>query len=633
MEKLFGNGFGLSTSLLSSKEFFVRPGGFNTLSRAIDKYAQQNIDFLEGKLKAVKIPIKDDGEGSLTHSAAISDFFKTLKLVDYTNTADPIYEKAFKDIIDKEKPESLRDLNGFIDSQNHASSFYEVKKMIEEDKLSLNAYVFLNKPFIAAYLFLKAIYSPSLELTDVAAIYKNMKEEVNDPGGVKEVYRFVLYNSIAQIKHENKIETGGETRLQALEKVLKRQAIISLGAGVFSEKILSYIKQDVFNKDELKLIEDNRDVLNINDEDIPYLLSYIKKSKIKIEPDNAQFYLSIALSNLKNNNLSYSSDKDEEIADFDFGVTYYDDVKTAQSYNKESILCAAQLYYVMTLGDELGIFDVVNTIMTKEMPKGRVDITSKQLMKDLQQYFFNENFSIGSDGTQYKRTLAEERHMFYKQVFDIGGGEIVDGAETNKEFNILWNTLLEEVVKYISKIERSNNPELFVSKQNIFQAIEDLQYNLSNYCTGMAKVATPIMNKELDFVVERFLMHEDIRKQLAPNGNGSFWKVIENVQRGKGMMNTSLLRNKAVFTHKIITAIANYTPLAFDNDKVTGEFVSTVEALIINNDQLENKSGLGNSQRDKENDNQQDWDNHAGDLVGGEIPSLNGSGGKDDWNF
>ncbi len=632
MSTLFGNGLGLRSTLLSSKDFFVRPGGINTLSRAIDKYAQQNIDFLEAKLKAVKLPIVLDETGDFKHSAQVRGFFKALKLVDY-NSNDNIYDKALEDAIKAEKPENLRDFTGFIDAMKYTSTFYEIQKMIEDDKLSLNAYIFLHKPFVTAYLFCRAIYSPSLDLTDVAAIFKNMKEEVNDFGGIKEVYRFVLYNSVAQIKHENKIETGNETKLQTLEKILKRQAIISLGAGAFSDKILAYIKQDVFNKDELQLVEKYKDTLNINDEDVPYLVSYIKKSKIKIDDDNAEFYLAIALSNLKNNNLSYTNDKEESIADFDFGVTYYDDIKTAQSYNKESILCAAQLYYVMTLGDELGIFEVVNTIMTKEMPRGRVDITSKQLMKDLQQYFFNENFSIGSDGTQYKRTLAEERHMFYKQVFDTGGGEIIDGAETNKEFNTLWNTLLEEVVKYISKVERSNNPELFISKQNIFQAIEDLQYNLSNYCTGMAKVATPIMNKELDFVVERFLMHEDIRKQLAPNGNGSFWKVIENVQRGKGMMNTSLLRNKAVFTHKIISAIANYTPLAFDDDKITGEFVSTVEALIINNDQLENKSNLGGSRKDREDNSEKDWDMHPGDLVGNEIPSMNGSGGKDDWNF
>lgn len=618
-----------------SNEFkFIRPGGINTLSRQLDKYAQKQLNALVKGLKEVQLPTalheasEISGNGVDTeYLMAVQNFFKQL------DPEDVLYSDELKALARDPEAKS-KPLTEFIDATSHASMYYEVKNMIKEDKLSLNAFTILNNEVLASYLFARAIYSPTLELKEAFSIYKNMKEEDDKNGGIKAIYNYMVFNAVIDIKRDNKIETGGETNATMAKRVLEG-AKISFADGVLSTKILFILKQHVFNKDEQKLIDENKDKLNIADEDIPYLISYIKKSKIPIDKDNAEFYLAIALSNLKNNNLTYtSSDKDDEgLQDFDFSVKYYDDVKSAQTFNKESILCAAQLYYVMTLGDELGIFEVINTIITKEMPSGRVDITSKQLMKDLQQYFFNETFSIGSDGSQFKRTLPDERHMFYKQVFNAGSGNTIDGTAVNKEFDTNMNTLFEEVIKYIEKVERSISSSVTISRQNLYQAIEDLQYNLSTYCSGMVKVATPIINKELDFVVERFLMNDDIRKQLAPNGNGSFWKVIENVQRGQGKNSTSLLRNKAVFMHKILTAVANYTPVSFEDENVISEFVSTVEALIINNSQLEDRHHGSSS--DDGSMKGHDWD-HAGndaDMIGAPSMNGNGNGMKDEWNF
>ncbi len=39
------------------------------------------------------------------------------------------------------------------------------------------------------------------------------------------------------------------------------------------------------------------------------------------------------------------------------------------------------------------------------------------------------------------------------------------------------------------------------------QAVEDLQYDLSAHCIGMATVATPMIYAELNFIIRRFLMH------------------------------------------------------------------------------------------------------------------------------
>lgn len=372
-----------------------------------------------------------------------------------------------------------------------------------------------------------------------------------------------------------------------------KDANLSFAKGIFYSKVKDIINEQLNYDEELSIINDPATVqkFGITEKDKPALLNFLKNSNIKINKGNADFYIPIALSNLKNSNLSYSNLYSSTSNDLDFAVNYYGDDASTLQFIKENIVCAAQLFYVMTLGDELEIFNVINRIVTRYLPSGKVDIRSKDTLQNLQLYVFSENFRDLKDGTLYKKTMPEERKMFYTQVFNIGNGQTLEGMAVNNDFSILWEILMAEVVKYIDKIERSENPQLFVSRQNIFQAIEDLQYNLSAHCTGMAKVVAPVINKELDFVIEKFLKNEEIIQQLAFSNSGSFWKVIERVLHDmrSDIPNVTALRNKAVSGHKIITTIANYTPSLLDNDTDFSEFISTVEAFIIANSQLENQ--------------------------------------------
>jgi hypothetical protein len=248
-------------------------------------------------------------------------------------------------------------------------------------------------------------------------------------------------------------------------------------------------------------------------------------------------------------------------------------------------------------------------------------------MNDVTLYWFNDSFKdLSNVGLEYKRTHPEERKMFYRQLFNVGGGETLDGMVLNNDFNALWGKLFEETAKYIEKIATSQNPTLYVSNQNICQAIEDLQYNLSTHCSGMIKVVSPIINKELDFVIERFLKNEDVIKQLALSSSRSFWKVIERVLADlrKEVPNVSALRSKGVLGYKIISTVANYKQGYFDDDEKFSEFISIVEAFIIANEELEKGKNIGPS-------------SIAGipniDNINQELPSVNGSDQKDDWNF
>lgn len=243
---------------------------------------------------------------------------------------------------------------------------------------------------------------------------------------------------------------------------------------------------------------------------------------------------------------------------------------------RENIECSAQMFYVMTLDEDLEIFNLVNRIITEYLPSGQIDIYSSETFKDLQLYVFNDSFRDLKSGVLYKRTHPEERKIFYRQMFNAGSGGTNVGIVVNRDFNTLLEKLLLESVNYIEKIWQRETPHSFVSIQNICQAVEDLQYNLSTHCTGMAKIASPIINKELDFVIQRFMKNDELIKQMTRYNSNSFWKLIERMLADlrNEVPNISALRNKAIFGHKIISTIAKYTKGYLDDDKILSEFIA-----------------------------------------------------------
>jgi hypothetical protein len=563
---------------------FVRPSLIaNGHAPDTDEYIQKQITALSKLFSKRFLESKKGGPG-----IALAEFFRE-------RSVESQVQK-----IDANENAAAVSFEEFIDIREQTATYYKVSEMIKENRLSFNTIRLLENKSLAGYLFVRAKFLHDLD--SAASIYKYMTNE-NEGGGIKLLYDYLANLAAIDIIDKEKLEIGKLTPEDFVKHLGLSKYAYSFSKGVFSVKVRSLITNRIFNGDNLDIIDKVKDKLKIKDSDIPALVNFMKNSNIEITKDNAELYLPIALSEIKNNMISFGGEGTTDTDGFDFGVQYYDDEKSTLVYNKESVLCAAQLYYVMTLGDELDIFNVVNIILTKHLPSGAVDVTSKELLADLQTYAFNDSFRDLKDGSLFNRTKPEERRMFYRQVFYAGEAETVEGMALNSDFNVLWGTLMEKTVEYISKVERSENPEFFVSRQPIFQALEDLQYNLSTHCTGMAKVAAPVINKELDFVVQRILMNEEIRKQLAPNGNASFWKVIENVQRGQNgeVPNVAALRNKAVFGHKILSVVAEYTPDLLDNDVEFGKFISTVEAYIIANSQLEAamENGNGNGWRDE----------------------------------
>lgn len=175
--------------------------------------------------------------------------------------------------------------------------------------------------------------------------------------------------------------------------------------------------------------------------------------------------------------------------------------------------------------------------------------------------------------------------MFYRQVFDAGtaiiDNDLAQILVPNPDYPKLCKVLILETAKYIERAQTAFYPDQYVSRGNIQQAIEDLQYNLSTHCIGMVNVVSPLIYLELDFCIRRIFMHDEVMRQIVPAG-GTWWRVVEALYLA--MRNTrprsTVLYNKAMLGYQILKDIANYDPATFQNDNVASDFVSNVQAFI-----------------------------------------------------
>lgn len=535
---------------------------------------------------------------------------------------------------------STRTFRDVILADGKTALLFAVQNLLKEEDPGFNSSYLLQHENILDFLFCSAVYAK--EFTEANAIAQYMLE-TEDGGGTKLLYDYILENGVISIIDKEHLTVEEDQFVEVIEKYTAEP--ISLASGVFSETLKKELKALVFDSTELGIIAHAEDQLNITirPDEIPALVNFIRSSNGAVNLDNVAYMLPLALAQIRTDDFKASTSATAALSDADFTVTYYEDDNAALVINRENILCAAQVYYVMTLADEMELFNVANRIITRHFNSVGIKIPSKESHNMLKLYLFGESFKDSKDGNIYKRTVPQERWLVYKGFFDAGEAQVLEGMTVNAEFNEHWEVLMSEVVKYLDKAERSENPESYVSRQNIMQAIEDLQYNLSSYCTTMAKIAGPIINAELDFVMKEILQNPEITLRLAPDGSNSVWKVVEhelaNMRRGSAP-NVKAMYDKARYGDAIIRAVANYSPAQFDN--TFSDFLGLVEAYIIANSKLETMQAERESMLPDEMEEMPAFGDYGGSngngygAYGRNQPAngqMNGKSADDDWNF
>lgn len=510
----------------------------------------------------------------------------------------PIYSRnsATATLLTTPKPQgnAVVDLGYVIDALGDTEELYEVRRLINHNakRLPFNLITLLARDEVVEYMFSRTKYAKGF--AEAEGIFNSIVDE--DHGGAF-LYNFVTDYALERMRIDEHLSILPDTQ----DKMLKRlqEDPVLLRRDSLEAAFKSLATEFVYGDKELALILKAESQLKI---DIPAsfqpaLVDYIRRTNAQgeqINADNAAYFISIALAKLQKEDVALRpSAYGSQVGVEDYSVSYYEDRITTPEYERASVEAAAQMYLTMVWGDMLGVFQTVDRIAMQTPPvegQGSIllEVRSRQLSDDLRMYVLDEEYRDLRTGRVSRRISPTERQMFYRQLFGIGDAQVVADEQVNPDFQRYWAVLMMEVVKYIGKVEENGDNYRSISPSKVYQAMEDLQYNLSAYCTGLPKIAAPSMYAEMDFVIQRILDSDDVKQQLGRRGSPSFWKVVEQV---RGMQDFTPLRNKGIFGHKIISTIARATPDFVEDQSAFEEFIANVEAFIVAEDQLAEAGG------------------------------------------
>jgi len=274
---------------------------------------------------------------------------------------------------------------------------------------------------------------------------------------------------------------------------------------------------------------------------------------------------------------------------WDFTVRTFDDLEE-KGIVAENILAAGGVDYIYELGERLGIFRLVDAVVLN-WSSGAIDVVEGPAAGKLYNYWKRRD----------DRCTPEERGMLYRRVLNRGQAQVLSRMVVNEHFTKLWHNLMNEVVEYIDKSERVDDgisETSPVSRRGIYQATRELQYNLTEYCTGMAHMKARELYAQLMAGVG-ILSDPDIMAHYGGTRRKSMWTVIE--QLSKAEFNTSpnvgAHRTLAVDGNKIFQWLANFNEGTVTHDPFL-EFVWAAESYILTAASVGEEEDLGSEEDD-----------------------------------
>ena len=261
------------------------------------------------------------------------------------------------------------------------------------------------------------------------------------------------------------------------------------------------------------------------------------------------------------------------VGQWNFEVDDFSEVEE-QGIVKENILAAGALDYIFEFGERLGVFKLVDALVLN-WAAGSIDVVEGPAAARLYRYW----------KLREERASNEERGMVYRRVLNKGNTDVLSRMVLNEPFPQLWHNLMAEVAEYIDKTERvdqgigETSP---VSRSRIYQATRELQYNLTEYCTGMAHVQAREFYAQLQECFD-ILKDEEILAYFGGNRRKSLWTVIERLSKEEfgASPNIAAHRSLAVDGNKIFVWIANFNESSVRQEDFVA-FLQAAESYILN---------------------------------------------------
>ena len=264
--------------------------------------------------------------------------------------------------------------------------------------------------------------------------------------------------------------------------------------------------------------------------------------------------------------------KGATVAPWDFTVDTFESIEE-QGVVKENILAAGALDYVWELGERLGIFRLADAL-TLNWAAGAIDVVDGPCAAKLYRYWKLRD----------QRSDPTERGLVYKRVLNKGDVEALARMVVNENFEDLRGALCEKVVEYRAKVEEATadkSDSLLVSRAPIHQALRDLQYNLTEFCTGMAHMQVREMYSQLRDAMD-LLGDPEIIDHFGGGRRKTMWTVIERLSKSEygEAPNINAIRIAAVEGNAMFRFIANFAQGAVSEEQFQA-FIDSTEAWII----------------------------------------------------
>lgn len=261
---------------------------------------------------------------------------------------------------------------------------------------------------------------------------------------------------------------------------------------------------------------------------------------------------------------------------WDFAVDLFD-TSAAQIVLAENVRAAGALMWCYDIGERLGVYKLTDALVYRWWV-GLLDFGDSDLTSELYRYY-----KLRDD-----RPTEEERFLLYRRVLDVGGAPVGDRVVVNEDFPALWRTLMEEVATYIDRTETSFRQR--VNRQGVVQAIQEIQYNLTERMAGMALTQVTEMYNQLRQTdadsgvlgALDILSQPEVVGQLSSGRRRDQWSVIERLAKEEFQVspNVSALRTSAVEAFKVVDYISRFRDGRVDEDEFE-EFISSAKAWIL----------------------------------------------------
>jgi hypothetical protein len=464
-----------------------------------------------------------------------------------------------------------------IDAQGFSASVEKVTKRLARSGLDDATRLVISDPRVYGALVLDAIDRDKIKPDDPTGLYNAVRRRAQGP---RQAFQDQLVKNILTA---NKVTISDALRKRVVKRVDDEGVPL---AGRQAEDAVLAIYRDVVAEGELPEAVEEFAKLNeippakftqpVKDSMVRYLqglgLTGITAADVKNRDKYDEYFAvaydrATAVADGRSDPIVLSRPAGD-VEPWDFQVDTFESADE-QGVIKENILAAGALDYVYYLGDVLGVYKLTDTAVLN-WAAGALDIADTDTSQQLYRYW-----KVRDD-----RMSPEERGMLYKRVLNKGDTDVLSKMVVNDGFPTLWDNLMQEVAAYIQATADAAQ-DASVSRVPIYRAIQELQYNLTEFMTGMAHMQVTEMYAQLKDAMT-LLGSNDIVSQMSGGRRKNVWAVIAYVAKQElGVApDVSAIRTLAVDGNRVFQGIANFTPGGF-SDGDFQDFLDAAQAWIL----------------------------------------------------